>query len=148
MRPATTQLATLLRLVALMISISVLFPWLNSARRKRMRIFFLHWLSGVTYVVSQFVLSVMVLNCWSSRRYAGPVIYLVKFVELAALNLWGISSVAIAFLIAKIVQVRAEGFSRSVLVSLPDIRPKAHELCSVQKKRSRPNFDGVARKIA
>lgn len=113
-----------------------------------MRIFFLHWLSGVTYVVSQFVLSVMVLNCWSSRRYAGPVIYLVKFVELAALNLWGISSVAIAFLIAKIVQVRAEGFSRSVLVSLPDIRPKAHELCSVQKKRSRPNSDGVARKIA
>lgn len=33
----------MLRLVALVISISVLFPWLSSERRKRMRIFFLHW---------------------------------------------------------------------------------------------------------
>lgn len=106
----------MLRLVALMISISVLFPWLNSDRRKRMRVFFLHWLSGVTYVVSQFILSVMVLNCWSSRQHAGPVIFLVKFVELAALNLWGISSVAIAFLIANIVQVCVDG-ARGVIRS-------------------------------
>lgn len=95
----------MLRLVALVISISVLFPWLDPERRGRMRIFFLHWFSGVMYVMSQFVMSVMVLNCWSSKDDSGPFIFFVKFVELAVLNLWSISSLAIAILIASIVQV-------------------------------------------
>lgn len=95
----------MLRLVALMISISVLFPWLSSERRGRMRIFFLHWFSGVMYVVAQFLMSVMVLNCWSSKADAGPFVYFLKFAELAVLNLWSISSLAIAILIASIVQV-------------------------------------------
>ncbi|CAN0482834.1 unnamed protein product [Ectocarpus sp. 12 AP-2014] len=94
----------MLRLVALVISISVLFPWLSSERRGRMRIFFLHWASGVMYVMSQFIMSVMVLNCWSSRDDSGPVIYFLKFWELTVLNLWSISSLAIAILIASIVQ--------------------------------------------
>lgn len=47
----------------------------------------------------------MVLNCWSSKRVAGPFILFVKFMELSSLNLWSISSLAIAFLIASIVQV-------------------------------------------
>ncbi|CBJ31672.1 hypothetical protein Esi_0273_0019 [Ectocarpus siliculosus] len=94
----------MLRLVALVISISVLFPWLSSERRGRMRIFFLHWASGVMYVMSQFIMSVMVLNCWSSRDDSGPFIYFLKFLELTALNLWSISSLAIAILIASIVQ--------------------------------------------
>ncbi|CAN0114455.1 unnamed protein product [Ectocarpus fasciculatus] len=94
----------MLRLVALVISISVLFPWLSSERRGRMRIFFLHWASGVMYVMSQFIMSVMVLNCWSSRDGSGPFIYFLKFWELTVLNLWSISSLAIAILIASIVQ--------------------------------------------
>eukprot|EP00903_Cladosiphon_okamuranus_P019509 g17940.t1 len=94
----------MLRLVALVISISVLFPWLSSERRGRMRIFFLHWFSGTMYVLSQFVMSVMVLNCWSSKDNSGPFIYFIKFVELAVLNLWSISSFAITILIASIVQ--------------------------------------------
>eukprot|EP00752_Nemacystus_decipiens_P008223 g7353.t1 len=94
----------MLRLVALVISISVLFPWLSSERRGRMRIFFLHWFSGAMYVMSQFIMSVMVLNCWSSHGDAGNFIFFVKFVELAVLNLWSISSLAIAILIASIVQ--------------------------------------------
>ncbi|CAB1103465.1 unnamed protein product [Ectocarpus sp. CCAP 1310/34] len=94
----------MLRLVALVISISVLFPWLSSERRGRMRIFFLHWASGVMYVMSQFIMSVMVLNCWSSRDDSGPFIYFLKFWELTVLNLWSISSLAIAILIASIVQ--------------------------------------------
>ncbi|CAM9911634.1 unnamed protein product [Ectocarpus sp. 12 AP-2014] len=49
-------------------------------------------------------MSVMVINCWSSKTSAGPVIYLLKFVELTSINLWAISSVAIALLIASIVQ--------------------------------------------
>ena len=73
----------MLRLVALVISVSVLLPWLDSDRRGRMRIFFLHWFSGVMYVMSQFVMSVMVLNCWSSKDDSGPAIYFIKFVELA-----------------------------------------------------------------
>lgn len=159
------QLATMLRLLALVISISVFFPWLSSHRRERMRIFFLHWArcaccivaspsslilsstaamfsggyildltdydqyyyfmslgslppmpsiistcllygySGVMYVLSQFIMSVMVLNCWSSRDSAGPFIYLLKFWELTVLNLWSISSLAIALLIANITRV-------------------------------------------
>lgn len=71
-----------------MISISVLFPWLSSERRDRMRIFFLHWFSGVVYVLSQFVMSVMVLNCWSSKDGSGPFIYFLKFVELAVRSEW------------------------------------------------------------
>lgn len=197
------QVATTLRLVALCISISVFFPWMDPKRRGHMRIFFLHWarcekkyyfqdvknlglllqslffqnfievgyifpkifpllrieiinffyhffslkfkenvlgfkscpklhklknifheisliscsspqickcvfLSGVMYVLSQFILSVMVLNCWTSKREAGPVIFLIKFWELAVLNLWSISSLAIAVLIAIIVQVRGK----------------------------------------
>eukprot|EP00903_Cladosiphon_okamuranus_P019508 g17939.t1 len=101
---AGEELATMLRLVALVISISVLFPWLDAERRGRMRIFFLHWFSGVMYVMSQFVMSVMVLNCWSSKDDSGPFIYFLKFVELTVLNLWSISSLAIAVLIAIIVQ--------------------------------------------
>lgn len=77
----------MLRLVALVISISVLFPWLDSDRRGRMRIFFLHWFSGVVYVMSQIILSVMVLNCWSSKDGSGPFIFLVKFIELAVCKL-------------------------------------------------------------
>ena len=96
----------MLRLVALVFSVSVLFPWLSSGRRGRMRIFFLHWFSGAMYVMSQFILSVMVLNCWTSKDDAGPFIYFLKFVELAVLNLWSISSLAIAILIASIVQVQ------------------------------------------
>ncbi|CAM9979440.1 unnamed protein product, partial [Ectocarpus fasciculatus] len=60
--------------------------------------------SAVTYVVSQFIMSVMVINCWSSKARAGPVIYLLKFIELTSINLWAISSMAIALLIASIVQ--------------------------------------------
>lgn len=37
------QLATMLRLFAFVISMSVFFPWLSSQRRAHMRIFFLHW---------------------------------------------------------------------------------------------------------
>ncbi|CAM9962234.1 unnamed protein product, partial [Laminaria digitata] len=99
------QIATTLRLVALCVSISVMFPWVCPVRRGRMRIFFLHWASGVMYVLSQFIMSVMVLNCWSSRRHSGPIIYILKFWELASLNLWSISSLAIAILIASIVHV-------------------------------------------
>ncbi|CAN0113754.1 unnamed protein product [Scytosiphon promiscuus] len=94
----------MLRLVALVISISVLFPWLSSERRGRMRIFFLHWASGVLYVMSQFIMSVMVLNCWSSKDNSGPFVYFLKFWELTVLNLWSISSLAMAILIARIVQ--------------------------------------------
>lgn len=59
-------------------------------------------------MLSQFVMSVMVLNCWSSRKTAGPFIYLLKFVELTAVNLWAISSVSIAIVITRIVQVCAK----------------------------------------
>ncbi|CBJ31674.1 hypothetical protein Esi_0273_0022 [Ectocarpus siliculosus] len=69
-----------------------------------MNIFCLHWASAVTYVVSQLVMSVMVINCWSSKTRAGPVIYVLKFVELTSINLWAISSMAISLLIASIVQ--------------------------------------------
>lgn len=65
----------------------------------------LHFGSGVMYVLSQFIMSVMVLNCWSSRDSAGPFIYLLKFWELTVLNLWSISSLAIALLIANITRV-------------------------------------------
>ena len=51
-------------------------------------------------------MSVMVLNCWTSKRTAGPIIFMLKFVELVVLNLWSISSLAIAVLIAVIVQAR------------------------------------------
>lgn len=57
------------------------------------------------YVLSQFIMSVMVLNCWSSKDDAGPFIYFLKFWELTVLNLWSISSLAIALLIANIVKV-------------------------------------------
>ncbi|CAN0189335.1 unnamed protein product, partial [Pylaiella littoralis] len=98
------ELATMLRLFAFVISMSVFFPWLSSQRRAHMRIFFLHWASGVMYVLSQFIMSVMVLNCWSSKDDAGPFIYFLKFWELTVLNLWSISSLAIALLIANIVK--------------------------------------------
>eukprot|EP00904_Undaria_pinnatifida_P011635 jgi/Undpi1/7601/HiC_scaffold_23.g10074.m1 len=49
-------------------------------------------------------MSVMVLNCWSSRKTAGPAIFFFKFVELTAVNLWAISSLSIAIVITRIVQ--------------------------------------------
>lgn len=55
-------------------------------------------------MLTQFIMSVMVLNCWSSTS-AIPFIYFLKFAELMALNVWSFSSVAIAVLIAIIVQV-------------------------------------------
>lgn len=61
-------------------------------------------LSGVVYVLSQFVMSVMVLLCWSSNHDM-PYIYALKFTELISLNVWSISSVAIAVLITKITKV-------------------------------------------
>lgn len=112
------QLATILRLAALMASVSVMFPWLSFEKRNRMRVFFLHWFSAVIYVICKSILSVMVLNCWSSRRVAGRVIFIVKFVELASLNLWSISSVAIALLIASIVQVYLVVSSHRRLVNI------------------------------
>lgn len=62
--------------------------------------------SGVLYVMSQFIMSVMVLNCWSSKDDSGPFVYFLKFWELTVLNLWSISSLAMAILIARIVRVR------------------------------------------
>ncbi|CAN0113956.1 unnamed protein product, partial [Scytosiphon promiscuus] len=97
------QVANLLRFLALLTSVSVVHPWLDPTRRHHMRIFCLHWFSGVMYVVSQFTMCMMVVNCWSSNL-AGPFIYFLKFVELTAVNLGAISSLAIAVLIASVVQ--------------------------------------------
>lgn len=71
-------------------------------------------ISGVLYVMSQFVMSLMVINCWSSDL-GGPFIYFLKFVELTAVNLGAISSLAIAVLIASVVQVGAVGRRRRSL---------------------------------
>lgn len=56
-------------------------------------------------MLSQFVMSVIVLLCWSTND-AKAFIYFLKFVELASLNVWCISSVAIGLLIVNIVKVR------------------------------------------
>lgn len=50
-------------------------------------------------------MSIMVLFCWTTTG-ATPIIYMLKFAELAALNMWAISSIAIALLIARMVKVR------------------------------------------
>lgn len=56
------------------------------------------------YVLTQFIMSVMMLLCWSSEKDLG-MIYILKFLELTALNTWSLSSVAIAVLITTIVRV-------------------------------------------
>ena len=71
--------------------------------------------SGVAYVLSQSIMSVMVLNCWSSRKTAGPAIYFFKFIELTAVNLWAISSLSIAIVITRIVQVGRGETNRPLL---------------------------------
>lgn len=61
--------------------------------------------SGLIYVLVQLIMSVVVLLCWSTT-HAEPFIYFLKFMELLALNIWSISSVAITLLIFTIVKVK------------------------------------------
>lgn len=61
----------------------------------------------MVYAWSQLIMTIMIVSCWSSSS-ALALIYLLKFLELLSSNIWSMSSVAVALLIASIVKVRLE----------------------------------------
>lgn len=69
--------------------------------------------SGLVCTLSQTIMSMMVLLCWVQKDDL-TTIYAMKFVEMASINVWSISSLAIALLIANIVKVRPALFSNFV----------------------------------
>lgn len=62
--------------------------------------------SGLVYTLSTHLMSTMILLCWTTEEYL-TAIYILKFIEMTATNVWSLSSLAVAVLIAFIVQVIA-----------------------------------------
>lgn len=107
--------------------------------------------SGLVYISAQQFLSVMILLCWGSSK-AAPLMYIVKFLEVASLNVWSLSSIAVTVLIASIVRVshtliflavprngtRAVGRRGAFIVGADRARRTATGDTAVREERSRP----------
>ncbi|CAM9696617.1 unnamed protein product [Choristocarpus tenellus] len=109
------EAANILRLIAVMVVASALSAWFNSLKIKRMILMFLHWVSGFGYASSQLIMSIMVINCWSTNELK-PFIYTLKFLELWSVNVFSLSNLALTINLAHIV----EGYKKCQRVSGED----------------------------
>mmetsp|Transcript_18239 Transcript_18239/g.26543 ORF Transcript_18239/g.26543 Transcript_18239/m.26543 type:complete len:330 (-) Transcript_18239:294-1283(-) len=83
--------ANAMRLVALLLSGSLICSWVNDKRFRQFPLLFFNWISSFTYVLSQQIMSLLAINCVGLHG----LIYFLKFMELFSVNCIATSSLVI-----------------------------------------------------
>ncbi|CAM9357624.1 unnamed protein product [Choristocarpus tenellus] len=97
------EVANVLRIFAVAVVTSAISAWFSGMQVDRMIILFLHWISGLGYALSQHIMSIMIINCWSFNGLK-PLIYSLKFVEICCSNVFSLSNLALTISLTHIVE--------------------------------------------
>ncbi|CAM9489125.1 unnamed protein product [Ectocarpus sp. 12 AP-2014] len=115
---------TPIRVLCTLVTASVISAWFSRRKciRKKLLLFFSHWLSGLLHQLFIQTESTMVLVCWAGSNVTG-FIKALKFLELVASNVLAITNLAICTNLALVIMshrtlARVKSFSSPSLVFL------------------------------
>ncbi|CAN0278088.1 unnamed protein product [Ectocarpus sp. 6 AP-2014] len=115
---------TPIRVLCTLVTVSVISAWFSRRKliRKKLLVFFSHWLSGLLHQLFIQTEATMVLVCWAGSNVTGFVKAL-KFLELVASNMLAITNLAICANLALVIMshrtlARVKSFSSPSLVFL------------------------------
>ncbi|CAN0194386.1 unnamed protein product [Ectocarpus sp. 12 AP-2014] len=115
---------TPIRVLCTLVTASVISAWFSRRRRirKKLLLFFSHWLSGLLHQLFIHTEATMVFVCWAGSNVTG-FIKALKFLELVASNMLAITNLAICANLALVIMshrtlARVNSFSSSSLVFL------------------------------